>query len=184
MTTSAKLLTADDLWNLPDHGAHMELVRGELRPMAPTTFGHGDCASNLAFLLTGHVKKHHLGKVIIAEVGYRLTTNPDTVYAPDIAFVSKDRVPSVNVRDKFSAGAPDLAVEVLSPSDTMVAVEQKVRDYLDAGSKLVWVLNPKRKSATVHRANGSVALLKDADRLDGEDVIPSFGCSVAELFED
>jgi Uma2 family endonuclease len=159
-----------------------ELIKGELRTMAPAGFEHGAVITNLAFLLAGHVKAKNLGLVLGAETGFVLSRNPDTVRGADIAFVSIARVPAGARPPGYFPGAPDLAVEVVSPGDTLSEVEDKVDDYLSAGTRLVWVVNPRRKTVTVHRPQAPPRLLGEADTLTGEDVVPDFRCGVAEIF--
>lgn len=137
MSTATQLLTAEDLWNMPDNGGHNELVRGELREMAPANFDHGGVTVNLTVALGYHVKKHKRGTVVAAETGFVLARSPDAVRAPDIAFVRKDRIPATGRPRKFWDGGPDLAVETLSPSETAAEVKAKVGDYLAAGTLAV-----------------------------------------------
>jgi Uma2 family endonuclease len=111
-----------------------------------------------------------------------LARNPDTVRAPEVAFVARKRIPAEGVPEGFWLFAPDLAVEVISPSDRFDDVLAKVQDYLHAGTRLVWVLHPRTTAAMVYRANGAVQLLQGHDELSGEDVLPGFRCRVQELF--
>ncbi|MGH7214797.1 MAG: Uma2 family endonuclease [Tepidisphaeraceae bacterium] len=181
MSTMSHLLTADDLWNLPGDGRR-ELVKGEVRTMAPAGFDHGAVIMNLSVPLATYVKAHRLGVVTGAETGFKLSSNPDTVRGADIAFVAASRIPATGRPVKFWQGAPDLAVEVVSPDDTMAEVEEKVDDYLNAGARLVWVVNPRRRTITVHRPGIEPVLLRQSDTLDGQDVVPGFSCRVAEVF--
>jgi Uma2 family endonuclease len=182
MSTTTQLMTADDLWRLPDDGMRHELVQGELQTMAPGGSEHGAINMDLAGLLWHFVRKHKLGRVFSSDTGFVLASNPDTVRAPDVAFVSAARLAAVGLPQKFWPGAPDLAIETISPSDTLQAVEEKVDEWLAAGTTLVWVLNPKRKRVTVYRAPRSVTILEAGDELDGQDVVPGFKCGVADVF--
>ena len=182
MSTITQLLTADDLWRLPDDGMRHELVQGELRTMAPGGSEHGAINMDLGGPLWTFVRKHKLGRIFSADTGFVLTQNPDTVRAPDLAFVSAARIAAVGMPQKFWPGAPDLAVEIVSPSDTLQDVEEKVDEWLAAGTTLVWVINPRRKRVTVYRAPRSVTILEVDDELDGQDVVPGFKCRVADLF--
>src|SRR5262245_47015418 len=175
MTTTNRLMTADELWRMPNDRMRHELVRGELRSMPPAGFEHGAITIKLTRLLANHVEANQLGFVAGAETGFTLQLNPDTVRGADISFVSKSRVTGA-LPKAFFPGAPDLAVEVLSPSDTVEEVEEKVSDYLDGGCKLVWVLSPKSKTVTVHRPESNPVVLKQDDSLLGEDVVPGFVC--------
>ena len=123
-----------------------------------------------------------MGAVTAAEPDYIIARNPDSVLAPDIGFVRKDRILVSGRSVKFWPGAPDLAVEVLSPSDSALEVDEKTAEYLTAGTALVWVVNPKRRTVAIHRADRTVSLLSDGDVLDGEDVLPGFRFPVAEIF--
>jgi Uma2 family endonuclease len=148
--TVTSLMTADELLQLPDDEFRYELVRGELRKMSPTCPEHGDVAMLIAYSLHGHVKKHRLGKVYINDVGFWIERNPDTVRGPDIAFLQTARV--VKSR-KFYEGPPDLAIEVVSPSDSYTEVEEKATDLLRAGTRAVIVVDPARRSVRIHRAS-------------------------------
>lgn len=175
-------MTADQLFEMPDCGFRYELVRGELRKMTPAGFRHGQLVVNLTVPLGAFVKQHRLGVVLGAETGFKLANNPDTVLAPDIAFIKHERIVLVGETEKFWSGAPDLAVEVLAPSDTVYEVEEKVAAWLGSGSQVVWAVNPKLRSLHIHRPGTSIQTLTEIDVLDGQDVIPGFQLLVAELF--
>jgi Uma2 family endonuclease len=181
MTTGTRLVTAEELWAMPNN-ARRELVRGEVRAMAPAGFEHGAVIINVAAPLAVHVKAQRLGVVLGAETGFVLKRNPDIVRGADVAFVAASRIPASGLPAKYWEGAPDLAVEVVSPGDTVEEVEEKVDDYLHAGTRLVWVINPKRRTVTVHRPGANPSILRDQDALEGADVVPAFRCSVADLF--
>jgi Uma2 family endonuclease len=178
-------LTAQDLWRLGGGDTRRELVDGEVREMAPAGGVHGDIVSRVDRRLAQHVERHGGGKVLAGDVGFvlELPQDPERVRAPDVAFVTTARLPQGRLPEGFIRGAPGLAIDVLSPSDNPVDVQQKVRDYLDAGARLVWVLAPKAKTATVYRADGSARLLREADQIDGEDVLPGLVIPLAEIFE-
>jgi len=159
-----------------------ELVRGEVRTMAPAGFDHGAVSIAVGSLLWNYAAKHKLGVVVGAETGFVLARNPDVVRGADAAFVAANRIPPAGRPTRFWEGPPDLAVEVVSPSDTLQEVEEKVDDYLTAATRVVWVVNPKRRTVTVHRPGAQPTVLREADVLDGEDVVPGFRCQVAELF--
>jgi Uma2 family endonuclease len=182
MSTATQLMTADDLFRLPDDGMRHELVKGLLHTMPPAGFEHGAVGIKLTLPLGAHVKTHGLGIVVAAETGFIVTTNPDTVRAPDIGFVRNDRVQATGITKKYFPGAPDLAVEVVSPGDTVYEVDDKVQEWLGAGAGLVWVVNPRRRTVTVHRPTGAPIVLTVNDVLDGEQVVPGFSIRVAELF--
>jgi Uma2 family endonuclease len=181
MTTTPQILTADDLWRMPGD-ERRELVKGELRTMAPAGFEHGAVIMKLSVRLAQHVSANRLGLVLGAETGFLLSRHPDTVRGADVAFVSTPRLPKGPLPTSYFPGSPDLAVEVVSPNDTLVEVEDKVDDYLAAGTRLVWVVNPRRKTVTVHRPQTAPTMLRETDTLTGDDVVPDFACPVAEIF--
>jgi Uma2 family endonuclease len=151
--------------------------------MEPAGFDHGATIPDLAYLLHGFVKRHKLGVVTGAETGFVLTRNPDTVRGADIAFVRAERLKGKSRPTSFWVGAPDLAVEVLSPDDRPAEVATKVDDYLAAGALLVWVVNPKRKTITVHQPMENPRTLRSSETLDGGNVLPGFKCKVVKAFE-
>lgn len=183
MATKTRL-TAQDLWRLGEGDVRRELVDGEVIETTPVGGVHGQVALRVATGLDGYVKHHGGGVVLVGDVGFMLNlpNDPDRVRAPDIAFIVSSRLPEGRVPQGFLTGAPDLAVEVLSPSDNPVDVQQKVRDYLDAGARLVWVLAPQARSATVYRPDGSARLLREQDAFDGENVLPGLAIPLAGLF--
>ena len=183
MATKARL-TAQDLWKLGEGDTRRELVNGEVREMAPAGGVHGEIQARICRRLVEHVERHGGGKVLGGDVGFVLDLphDPERVRAPDVAFLTTARLPEGRVPEGFLRGAPDLAVEVLSPSDSPVDLHQKVRDYLDAGARLVWVIAPKARTATIYRADGSARLLREGDHLDGEDVLQGLVIPLAEVF--
>jgi Uma2 family endonuclease len=182
MTTTTQLMTAEELLKLPRGRFRYELIKGELITMSPAGSEHGAIVVNLTVLLAQHVKANKLGIVFGAETGFKIAENPDTVRAPDVAFISRERIPESGIPKEYWRGAPDLAVEVLSPGDAARKVEEKVNEWLSAGAKLVWTVNPKHKSITVHRATVEALTLSEDDELSGEDVVPGFRCRVSEIF--
>ena len=128
------------------------------------------------------VKAHDLGIVYAAETGFRLATDPDTVRAPDVAFVSRERVEAVGEVEGYWPEAPDLAVEVISPNDSYVEVEEKILDWLEAGTKMVLAVNPRRRAVTLYRSQSDITILTGTDVLDGGDVVPGFQLTLREIF--
>jgi Uma2 family endonuclease len=177
---SSTITTAAELLRLPDDGFRYELVRGQLRQMTPSGYSHGVIVANLTGPLHQYIRAHQLGQICGAETGFRIGRAPDTVRAPDIAFIRQARRGAQS--EGFYEGAPDLAVEVLSPSDTVFEVEEKVGQWLRSGCTTVWVVNPKQRSVAVHRAEGAVRVLTDADTLDDGDLLPGFALPIAEVF--
>jgi Uma2 family endonuclease len=134
----------------------------------------------LTTVLSQHVQAQRLGRVVAAETGFQLATDPDTVRAPDVAFVRRERLPSPEPAG-YPALAPDLVVEVLSPGDRPGETLAKVGEWLTAGARLVWIVDPARRLARVYRQDGSETLLTEADSLGGEDVVPGFTCSLGTI---
>lgn len=149
--------------------------------MSPAGFDHGRLASRIVAALENHATPRGLGVVTTAEAGFQVAHDPDTVWAPDVAFVRAERIPPSGVKGFFQ-GAPDLAVEVISPSDRPSEVAGKVQDWLRAGCSMVWVIDPEKRAVTVHRSSNEVAVLASADALSGSDLLPGFSMRVADIF--
>ena len=175
----------EEFERLPDDpaGERRELVRGMLVREPAAGFEHGWIAATVCEMLGGFVRARRLGVVVGAETGFLLLDAPPVVRAPDVAFVTASRLPVGTTAIKgFASLAPDLAVEVVSPSTTRRGMREKVRDYLDAGTRLVWVLDPGDLTLRVCRADGSETSLRRGDDVDGEDVLPGFRAAMAEFF--
>ncbi|MBI2939990.1 MAG: Uma2 family endonuclease [Chloroflexi bacterium] len=183
MVTEARLITAEELERMPQADGRVELVRGELVGMAPAGHRHGRITGRLHGRLDAFVVKAGLGWVYSSDTGFVLARNPDTVRAPDIAYVARERAMAQAGEEGFFEGPPDLAVEVVSPSDTLVDIETKVIEYLRAGTRLVWVVNSRTRTVTVYRSLKNVRILTEAETLAGEEVLPGFATTVGELFE-
>jgi Uma2 family endonuclease len=175
------LMSAEELLALPDDHMRHELIEGELTTMTPAGYEHGRVAFRVAVLLGQFLAKNPIGDAFAAETGFWIGSDPDTVRAPDLAFVSRERVPEVRAARGFGRGAPDFAVEVISPDDSYAEVDLKVEQWLRAGSRLVWVVNPRTRKVVVH-APGVIVTRAGSDLLDGGEVLPGFSCAVAELF--
>jgi Uma2 family endonuclease len=182
MSTVTELFTADQLLHMPSDNFRYELRKGALIKMSPAGFEHGAIAAALTILLGQHIKANRLGIICAAETGFKLASDPDTVLAPDFAFVRRERVEQVGKTKKFWPGTPDLAVEVMSPDDTVRKTHEKAGDWIEAGARMVWVVNPKRQTVTVFRPSADAVTLAETDTLDGHEVVPGFRCSVAEIF--
>jgi len=126
--------------------------------------------------------QQRIGKLFFAETGFLLSRDPDTVRAPDIAFIHKDHLPPDLPEDAFWPGAPDLAVEVVSPSDTSREVDEKAKAWLAAGAQLVWVVNPIGRFVSVYRRGQAALTLTEAEDISGEDLLPGFHCRIADIF--
>lgn len=179
--TTTRLYTAEDLFEMGDTDGSFELVRGELVPMTPTGGAHGGNSSRIDYALRGHAELEGLGFVFVSEVGFILSRDPDVVRAPDVSFVLAERLPD-GEPDGFIPFAPDIAVEVVSPSDRQSDVQAKVVEYLDAGTRLVVVVEPKSRTVTVYAADGTARVLREGDTLDGGDVLPGFRLPLARIF--
>jgi Uma2 family endonuclease len=173
--------TAERLLGIGDLGP-AELVEGRLIMMSPAGGKHGRVALSIAYRLEAHASARGLGLVLAAETGFLIARDPDTVRAPDAAFVAAARVPPEGPPEGYWPFAPDLAVEVVSPSDRWTDVESKVASWLGAGTRLVWVADPNSRRVHVYRPDRDVRLLSGGDVLVGEDVLPGLSMSVAELF--
>jgi Uma2 family endonuclease len=181
MATVEKIMTADEYLALGDIGPSA-LIRGELVHMSPTGYNHGWISNNIGSALGSFVKSKKLGRVSTSEAGFLIARNPDTVRAPDVAFVRAERIPPGG-QTKFFEGPPDLAVEVLSPDDRSSEVNAKIRDWLDAGCLQVWVVDPQTKSVMVYRRTREISFFGENDTLSADDLLPGFALPVAEIFE-
>ena len=179
-------VTADELSalsaRLSAEGKRTELVRGDLIVMAPAGGRHGQVAHTFALFIGMHVRDRDLGRVFAAETGFVLRRNPDTVRAPDVALVAAERLGTAETPAGFLDLAPDLAVEVVSPGDSAAAVRAKVRDWLEAGTQLVWVAYPETRSVVAHGQGHSPETLSEEDTLSGAPVLGDFTIRVHELF--
>jgi Uma2 family endonuclease len=175
------VMTADDLYALsPDNMRH-ELIHGKLTTMSPAGFDHGRFSSLINAHVQLFVAEHNLGDTVGAETGFILARNPDTVRAPDLAFVKRERVRTVGRTKKFFPSYPDLAVEVLSPDDRASVVMKKIQQYLDAGTSQVWIIDPDELSLTVYAPNLPPRVMTANDTLDGGDLLPGFSLPLAKI---
>ncbi len=178
-------LTGDDLAKLPTGmGKRYELIEGELITLAPTKLLHGVVALNSAFVLTLYNRQHKFGRVLAAETGFYSRGNKYTVRAPDAAIISYQRLPATPVPDDFGTVAPELVVEVVSPSDRKSALEQKVQEWHDFGVLIVLVAYPRSRQVKVYRKGEETQILKGSDVFDGGDILPGFSTPVSAFFED
>ena len=175
-------VTAAHLSAMPRDGMRRELVAGELRMMSPSGWRHGKVVGWLHTQLGSHVQQHKLGVVFGAETGFLLSRQPDTVRAPDIAFIAHENLPSVEPNEAYWPGAPDLAVEVRSPRDTSAAVAEKVEAWLAAGCRLVWVVDPQQLTVTIHRSTDDVQIQAVDEKIVGGDIVAGFSCAIADIF--
>jgi Uma2 family endonuclease len=173
-------MTADELLQTPGLG-RCELVRGELISLALEGFEHGRIAGRVGASLGAYVERHRLGVVMGGGTGFEIARDPDTVRAPDVAFIRAERV-SAEPMMGFYPGAPDLAVEVLSPNDRADEVLAKVQDWLAAGCRAVWVIDPATRTVSVYRGRDQIVPLGISDELSGDDILPGFKVPIAEIF--
>jgi len=178
--TTAKLLTAEEFFLLPETQMRRELVRGEVVETMPTGFRHGKLAFRFGKKLDNWAEEYD-GGVVGVETGFILDRNPDVVRAPDVFYVRAERVPAGEL-ETFADFAPDLAVEVISPSETANEVREKVQDYLAAGTALVLVLYPKTRELVAHTPDGLARTYRSGETFTAPDVLPGFSCAVAEIF--
>lgn len=178
---TSDLLTADDLLRIDVPGRSVELVRGRLVVREPPSAWHGKVAARLTYLLGEFVYRRNSGLLFGQDTGFRIASNPDTVRGADVAFVSIDRAAQIG-RAGYPALVPDLVVEIVSPGDRPGELLNRVGDWLNAGARLVWVIDPEHEVARVHRLDGSIQLVAAHDLLDGEDVLPGFSCPLEEVF--
>ena len=182
MTIVEHIATAADLERLSGDGFRYELVDGEVRKMTPASNEHGRIAALVTVSLGQHVLANRLGSVYAAETGFRLASDPDTVRAPDAAFVSQARLDAVGAVAGYWPGAPDLVVEVVSPGDRSGEVAEKVAAWLAAGTLMVVVIEPQPRTVVVHRADGVIRTLRAGDVLEGGAVVPGWEVPIAALF--
>jgi Uma2 family endonuclease len=181
MSTTSPIVSAQDLFALPEDGRRYELVRGELRTMTPAGSGHGALGADLLLRLGRPVVDQQLGRLFNADTGFLIARSPDTVRSPDLAFVSNARLIDP-LPEGFYPGPPDLAVEIVSPSDRTIAVDEKVQDWLRAGCQEVWIVRPRQRQVSVHRLGEDPRVL-DATDILATPQLPGFSCGVAELMD-
>lgn len=181
MATQLHTMTADELLAMPEDGIRRELVAGEIREMIPAGRRHALVSQNINRSLDAHVLAHGLG-LVYPEYGYVLSREPDTVRVPDTSFVRTGRLDEGGAEEGYYHGVPDLAVEVISPSDRYSEVRAKVDEYLDAGTPMVVLVDPQNRTVSVFHASGARAELTEDDVLDGGDVVPGWTVPVRDLF--
>jgi Uma2 family endonuclease len=175
-------MTAEELLEYGHEPYVHELLDGILHEMEPPGYEHGRVAMIIGALLYAHVNEHGLGTTLAAETGFLLASDPDTVRAPDAAFVTRERAAAVGRTDRYWPGAPDLAIEVVSPSDSRSKVDSKTLHWLDAGTRAVVVLDPRLRMATVYRSRSDIRVLADDEPLDLHDVVSGFAPRTGDLF--
>ena len=175
-----ELMTAEELEHLRLPGKSAELDRGRLLVREPPGTRHGRIAATLAYFVTDYVRRKHLGVVFAQDTGFKIQSNPDTVRAPDVAFLAQERGDQVPDRG-YAALAPDLLAEIVSPEDRPGELLAKIAQWLEVGTRLVWVIDPRSAEARVYRADGSLTIIGADGALDGEDVLPGFACALKDI---
>ncbi|NJP12284.1 MAG: Uma2 family endonuclease [Leptolyngbyaceae cyanobacterium RU_5_1] len=176
-----KIWTDQEFMALPEDGGRYELVNGEVINIGNSGMEHGNIAAVLTFYLNGQIIPNKLG--VLCDSSTAFTMKSGNKRSPDLSFVSKSRLKGVKRLPKgYFQGAPDLAVEVISPSNTFEEIHNKLVEYFESGCRLVWVINPDEQSVVVYRQPQPDKLLKITDTLDGEEIVPGFALPVAELF--
>jgi len=190
MPDAPALMTIEELAKYPAPIKRTELVRGRLIVRDYAGFQHGDVAARILVAISNYLAADRKarnapkprGRVLAAQTGFTLARNPDTVRAPDLAYVRDERLPTKPTLGPAEI-APDLAVEVLSPSDRKGNVAERITDWLAGGVQLVWIVDPVRRVAEVHRADGSVSKLSAHDVLQGEELLPGFAMAIADIID-
>jgi Uma2 family endonuclease len=174
-----RLFTGQDLLAMADHGRY-ELIEGKLVPMSPTRVEHGRLESRLNLILGAYVAEHNLGELMVGEVGVYIRRNPDTIRAADLLFISHERLAQATAND-FLDVAPELIIEIMSPSDRWAEIRRKLRDYFAAGVTLVMVIEWEDQLITLFRSSTEMEELTMADTLTLPDILPGFNCPVAKI---
>ncbi len=182
MTTASGLLTAEDFAAIQREGFRTELVKGKFRAMPPTFSDHGRATMRLSALLGAFILEHDLGEVYAAETGFLLSRNPDTVRAPDFAFIAASRVTPQAQAPMWNPIIPDLVVEVVSSGDRSKDVADKIAMWLEAGVRLLWAVYPARETVIKHRPNQPPVTLASHEAIDGAEVVPGFTLPVSRIF--
>src|SRR6266513_1637977 len=178
--SASPLMTAEEVERISIPGKVTELVRGRLVVREPPGTWHGAISAKLTYLLADFVYRQGLGMVFGQDTGFKIGSDPDTVRAPDVAFVARERVGVIRERG-YAELAPDLLAEILSPDDRPAEVLAKVADWLAAGTKIVWVIDPDRRETRVYRRDGTLTVLGSEGSLEGEDVLPGFTCPLKDV---
>ncbi|MCC6790193.1 MAG: Uma2 family endonuclease, partial [Thermomicrobiales bacterium] len=179
---ATRLMTVEEVQAMGSRAERVELIEGELREVPASGFRHGSLAGRLVYYLSAFVLPAGLGEVVTADAGFVLGKNPDTLLAPDVSFVSYGRSPSDRIVRGFAPFAPDIAVEIESPSNTQSELLRKTSLYLSGGARLVWLIRPEQRTVTVFRPDEPEVVLSESDTLDGGDVLPGFALPLRTLF--
>jgi Uma2 family endonuclease len=181
VATEPKLMTAEELLALPDDGLRHELIDGVITTMVPPGAEHGGLESTVTGHLFVHLTRQPSGRLVAGETGFRLRRDPDLVRGADVAFIRAERVPAGGLPAGYFEGAPDLAIEIVSPNDGAAEVEEKVQQWLDGGASAVWVIYPTGSRLRAHRPDRTARTYHADDEVDGGDVLPGFRMRLADL---
>ena len=181
-TSTSTLMTADELLQLTGDRHRYELINGELKAMSPAGHNHGRITMRIASPLAQFVWKNKLGEVFAAETGFKLTSNPDTVLAPDVAFVSKARVKKLGGVKGYWPGPPDVAMEVVSPNERKLEANAKVEQWLRFGTKEVWVVDCKHEKVTIYRSADDLLTFTNQEALISNELLPGFRIPLSDIF--
>ena len=182
MTVRQRPVTAEGLLEIPDDGLRRELRRGEVRTMAPAGYQHGRISQNIAASPDRLVRDEGAGVVLAAGTGFKLSANPDTVRAADVAFVTRERAEAAGEAAGYWPGTPDLAVEVVLPNDLFAEVKEQIADWLAAGTRTVLIANPRGKTVTVRHSERKALIPSEKETIEGADVVPGWTLPVADVF--
>jgi Uma2 family endonuclease len=182
MLTNRSTMTAEQLFAQPSDGYRYELIEGVLRMMSPAGGRHGRIANRIAFLLGKHVEAQQWGVVFAAETGFLISREPDTVLAPDVAFLQQSRYAALEDEVHYLPLAPDLAVEVLSPSDTFSRVEAKAMAWLEAGTRVVLVIDPELETVHAIRSPKRIEIFRGDETVDCSDAVPGWRFPPQDIF--
>lgn len=176
------IMTADELFEMEEDEYKYELIQGRLIRMAPGGFEHSSIGTTVIMHLGNHVASNQLGRVFGADLGVVFSRDPDTVRAPDVCFIRQERLAKQTDRTRFSEVIPDLAVEIISPSDRASDVTAKALFYIEHGVRLVWIIDPQDRTVKVYSPDNPPYLFNEHDELDGGDILPDFRLAVREIF--
>jgi Uma2 family endonuclease len=175
-------MTAEELMQLPDDDLRHELINGELVTMPLPKLPHGRSATRLGVPLAQFVLENELGEVYIGDIGYQLTSNPDTVLAPDVTFVSKERLEQTGDVEGYWQGPPDLAVEVFSLGYRPGKISERIARLFSFGTKQVWIVDLKHSTVAVYRSESDITTFSGSDYLEAQDLLPGFRLSLERIF--
>jgi len=183
MAIDTTIMTADELLKMPHNNMRYELIKGELFEMSPAGNIHGKIAARIGAHLLLFVEENNLGVVYAAETGFVIDTHPDTVRAPDASFVTQMRIDALGDTEGFFPGAPDLAIEVISPNDTYTQVADKALEWLRAGTQMVIVIDPNKKTVVIYQDLDDIVILTEDQTIDGGSLLPGWSLSLQDLFK-